>query len=376
MADRGRLLEVTQLFLRLGATSFGGPAAYIAIMEDEVVTRRKWLERRDFLDLLGATHLLPGPNATEMAIHLGYRRAGVPGLVAAGVAFILPAALITGVVAALYVRAGRLPAVDGILHGVKPVVLMVVLQALIRFGRTTLKTRSAWALGLACAVASALGVHELVVLGAAGLAAAAWRRAAPGAALASLVPFSAVLGGMTAAGAEPGALDKVFLVFLKIGAVLFGSGYVLLAFLRSDVVVRYGWLTEGQLLDAIAVGQVTPGPVFSAATFVGYLVAGPGGAAAATVGIFLPSFLFVAASGPIVARIRRSPAAGALLDGVNVASLALMAVVTAQLARGAVTDVPSAVLALSAFLLLRHGLSSSWVVLGGALAGGLLALSA
>jgi chromate transporter len=253
---------------------------------------------------------------------------------------------------------------------------MVVLQALLRFGRTALRTRTAWALGIACAAASALGAHELAVLGAAGLAAAAMRRAERGGALAGLVPFSAALGAITAATSASGSLDRIFLVFLKIGSVLFGSGYVLLAFLRSDVVVRYGWLTEGQLLDAIAVGQVTPGPVFSAATFVGYLVAGVPGAAAATVGIFLPAFVFVAASGPIVARIRRSPAAGALLDGVNVASLALMAVVTAQLARGAVRDVPSAVLALSAFLLLRHGLNASWVVLGGAVAGGLLALAA
>lgn len=373
---RGRLLEVAALFLRLGATSFGGPAAYVAIMEDEVVSRLRWLERRDFLDLVAATNLLPGPNATEIAIHVGYRRAGVPGLVVAGVAFILPSAVIVTVLAALYVRVGRLPAVDGILRGVKPVVLVVVFQALLRFGRTALRTPAAWTLAAACALAAALGVHELAVLGAAGVAAAAWRGARPGAWTAGLVPFSAALGGVLAAAPAPATIERIFLVFLKIGSVLFGSGYVLLAFLRSDLVVRNAWITEGQLLDAIAVGQVTPGPVFTAATFVGYLVAGLPGAAAATAGIFLPAFVLVAASGPLVAGLRRSRVAGAILDGVNVASLALMAVVTAQLARGAIADVPSAVLALAAGLLLRHGASASWVVLGGAAAGGLLALSA
>lgn len=369
---RGAALgELARLFLRLGATAFGGPAAHIAMMEEEVVRRRGWLAREEFLDLLGATHLIPGPNSTELAIHVGHRRAGTPGLLVAGACFILPAAAIVTVLAAVYVRVGRLPAGEGLLAGVKPVVVAVVLHALIGFGRTAVKDGALAALGVAAAAAALAGVNELAVLAAAGIASALLRRPrGPAARAAALAPAAWLPAAAAAALAVPFTLSRLFLVFLKIGSVLFGSGYVLLAFLRGDLVERLGWLTEAQLIDAVAVGQVTPGPVFTTATFVGYLLGGLPGAAAATVGIFLPAFAFVAASGPLVPRLRRSPTAGAALDGVNVASLALMAVVTAQLARTAITGPVPALLALtSAALLLRGRVGSTWLVLGGAAVG-------
>jgi chromate transporter len=374
--DRARALrELAALFLRLGATAFGGPAAHIAMMEDEVVRRRGWLTREELLDLLGATNLIPGPNSTELAIHVGHRRAGFPGLVVAGAAFILPAAAVVSAIAWAYARFGRLPAVAGVLVGVKPVVLAVVVQALVGFARTAVKGPLLAGLGIASAVAAALGANELGVLAAAGAlaiaAAAASRRGASGVAPA-LAPLSVPLApaAALAVAAVPLTLSRLFLVFLKIGSVLFGSGYVLLAFLRADLVERLGWLTEAQLLDAVAVGQVTPGPVFTTATFVGWILAGPAGAAVATVGIFLPAFFFVALSGPLVPRLRASPLAGALLDGVNVASLALMAVVTWQLGRAAVTSPATALLAVaSGVLLVRYRVNSSWLVLGGAALG-------
>jgi chromate transporter len=369
---RTRLRELAALFLRLGIIAFGGPAAHVAMMEDEVVRRRGWLTREDFLDLLGATNLIPGPNSTELAIHVGHRRAGFPGLLVAGTCFILPAAVIVTAIGWAYVALGWLPALGGVLRGVKPVVLAVVLQALWGFARTAVRTRWHAALAAGAALAAARGVHELAILAAAGVLAAAARRAR---AIALALPLPALPLAAAATAPAPFSLAGLFLAFAKIGSVLFGSGYVLLAFLRSELVERLGWLSEAQLLDAIAVGQVTPGPVFTAATFVGYLLAGVPGAAVATAGIFLPAFFFVAISGPLVPRVRRSAVAGAFLDGVNLASLALMAVVTAQLGRAAVTDVPTAVLAVaSAVLLLRYRVGSSWLVAGGALAG--LALGA
>jgi chromate transporter len=369
--ERAALVELAQVFLKLGATAFGGPPAHIAMMEEEVVRRRGWLSRDEFLDLLGATNLIPGPNSTELAIHLGHRRAGWPGLVVAGVCFILPAMAIVWLLAWTYVRYGRLPAVAGLLYGVKPVVIAIVVQALWSLGRSAIKTRGLVLAGLACVALAAAGVSEWIVLFAAGFAAAVARAVAGGRALgATVLPFWSVLAVSASAGAQPFLVSTLFLAFLKIGATLFGSGYVLLAFLRAEFVVRLGWLSEAQILDAIVVGQVTPGPVFTTATFVGYLLGGAAGAAAATAGIFLPAFLFVAVSGPLVPRLRRSAVAGAFLDGVNVASLALMAVVTWQLGRTAVPDVPTAILALgSAVLLLRYRVDSSWLVLGGAVFG-------
>jgi chromate transporter len=379
LGERARLGELAGVFLKLGTVAFGGPAAHIAMMKEEVVRRRGWLTEPAFLDYLGATNLIPGPNSTELAIHVGHARAGWRGLLVAGACFILPAALIVTAIAWAYVRFGQLPAVLDVLAGVKPVVIAIVLQALWGLGRTAVKSRALAALGLAALVASAAGVNELLVLLGAGIAAAAtrtWARPIPRSPQAAgVLAMGPKLTGMGAlAGAAAAApLWILFGTFLKIGAVLFGSGYVLLVFLRADFVQRLGWLTERQLLDAVAVGQVTPGPVFTTATFVGFVTAGWAGALVATVGIFLPAFVFVALSGPLVPRLRRSPVAGAALDGVNVASLALMALVTWQLARSAVVDLPTIAVAIIAFLLLlRFRVNSAWLVLGGALVGFLL----
>ncbi len=308
-----------------------------------------------------------------MAIHIGHLRAGWPGLVVAGTCFIAPAFAVVLACAWAYVRFGALPAVTGLLYGVKPVIIAVVLQALWALGRAATRTRAIAAVGLASLAAVAAGVHELLVLFLAGSVLAGARRATEARSsrtahgLLPLLSMAVVTGG---SAAVPFGLAPLFLFFLKVGSVLFGSGYVLLAFLRADLVERWGWLTEGQLLDAVAVGQVTPGPVFTTATFIGYVLGGAPGAVLATVGIFLPAFVFVALSGPLVPRIRRSPVAGAFLDGVNVASIALMAFVTAQLARAAVVDVPTLVLALaSAVLLIRVRVNSAWLVLAAAAIG-------
>jgi chromate transporter len=369
------LRTLAALFLRLGATSFGGPAAHIALMEDEVVRRRGWLTQEEFLDLIGATNLIPGPNSTEMAIHIGHRVAGWRGLVVAGVCFILPAALIVTALAWVYVAYGRLPPAAGVLAGVKPVVIAVVVQALWRLGRACVRSALAAAAAVAAVVLAALGVHELVVLFGVGLAIPLWRglfartgRAAPASAVVLATPALPVVGA--ASGAASFGLWPLFLVFLKTGSVLFGSGYVLLAFLRADLVQRYGWLTEQQLLDAVAIGQMIPGPLFTTATFIGYLLGGPAGAVVATAGIFLPAFVFVAASVPLLPRLRRSAVAGAFLDGVNAASLALMAVVTVQLGRAAIVDGLTVGLAVvSAVLLFRFRVNPIWLVLGGAAVG-------
>ncbi|HEX3771030.1 MAG TPA: chromate efflux transporter [Polyangiaceae bacterium] len=361
--------DLALAFLRLGVTAFGGPAAHIAMMEDEFVRRRGWLDRPQFLDLVGAAGLIPGPSSTEVAIYIGYRRAGWRGLLVAGACFVLPAATMVTAIAWAYVRFGRLPALGGALYGIKAVIIAIVAQALAAFARTALKSRWAIALGLAAAVASVLGAPPVAVLAGAGLAAAAVRAARSPRDGAMAIAAGAPWAAWPALGAT-GTLAKLFLVFLKIGAVVFGSGYVLLAFLRADLVERAHWLTEAQLIDAVAVGQFTPGPVFTTATFIGYLVAGAPGAVVATVAVFLPSFVLVALSGPLIPRLRRSALAGAFLDGLNVASLALMAVVGVQLARAALVDAPSAVLAIaSAAALFRWRVNSAWLVLAGGVLG-------
>ena len=362
------LRELAWLFGKLGCTAFGGPAAHIAMMEDEVVHRRRWMTHERFLDLLGATNLIPGPNSTELAIHIGHARARWAGLVVAGVCFILPAVAIVMAIAWAYVRFGTLPELAGVLYGVKPVIIAIVIQALWALGKTALKTRLLAAVGVAALAASLAGVNELIVLCAAGMLVAI-ARAGHDRRAASWIPLP-LLGASTAAATTSFGLWPLFLCFLKIGSVLFGSGYVLVAFLRGDLVERLHWLTESQLLDAVAVGQVTPGPVFTTATFIGYVLGGPAAAALATLGIFLPAFVFVAISGPLVPRLRRSKTAGAVLDGVNVASLALMAAVTIELGRAAIVDVPTAVLAaIAAVILLRYRPNSAWIVLGGAILG-------
>ena len=378
------LHELALFFLRLGTTAFGGPAAHIAIMEDELVRRRDWLSREKFLDLLGASNLIPGPSSSELAIHIGYLRAGWAGLVVAGSCFILPAAAMVGVLAWAYIHFGRLPATSALLYGVKPVVIAVILQALWGLGRTAVKTKSLAAVGLASVALSIYGLHPLLLLLVAGAAVAlscgvirtvkqgGVRALIPGGASRLLnrayVSFAKIAAG--AAVTAPFGLWPLFLVFLKVGAVVFGSGYVLLAFLRADLVVHRAWLTDAQLVDAIAIGQVTPGPVFTTATFIGYVLGGLKGAVVATVGIFLPAFLLVAASGPLVSRIRKSPVAGAFLDGVNVGSLALMAVVTWQLGRASLVDIETTLLAAASLvLLLRFRVNSAWLVLLGAFVG-------
>jgi chromate transporter len=377
----GRLAEVGLLFLRLGFFSYGGPAAYIAMMRHEVVARRRWLDDAGFLDLLGATNLIPGPNATEMAIHLGRLRAGWRGLVLAGVCFIVPAMVVTLAFAWAYVEYGSTPEVSWLLYGVKPVIIGVVVQALWGLGRTAVRGRLVPAVGVAVLALYLLGFNEIVLLfgGAvfvmlarnlsrlSGLRAASAGLLWPGLAAAKV---ALPLGAGAAAAASSVSLSQLFLLFLKVGSILYGSGYVLLAFLRADFVERLGWLTEEQLLDAVAVGQVTPGPVLSTATFIGYVLGSWEGALLATAGIFLPSFVFVAVSSPLIPRLRGSAWAGALLDGVNIAALALMAGVTWQLGRNAIVDPLTGVLAvLGAALLLRFNLNSVWLVLLGGLAG-------
>ncbi len=374
------LRDLARLFARLGTIAFGGPAAHIAMMEDEVVRRRGWLTRGQFLDFVGATNLIPGPNSTELALHIGHARRGWRGLLVAGTAFILPSFLIVAAVAWGYVHYGHLPEAGGILYGVKPVVMAIVAQALWRLGRSAVKSWRLAVVGAAATVAAAAGVHELAVLAAAGgltaiVAILAHVRHA------RLLPLVFVAGtqgsvlpatGNAALGMSlpPVPLLPLFLVFAKAGAVLFGSGYVLLAFLRADLVERLGWLTEAQLLDAVAIGQVTPGPLSTTATFIGYVLAGPAGALVATVGIFLPAFVFVSLTGPLIPRLRRSPVAGAVLDGVNVASLALMAVVSWQLAAAAIADGLTASLALASLVaLVMFRVNSAWLVAAGAAIG-------
>jgi chromate transporter len=381
-SKRARLLELLTLFLRLGFTAFGGPAAHIALYEDEVVRRRRWLNHEEFLDLLGITNLIPGPNSTEMVIHIGQRRAGMAGMVVAGCAFILPAATITGVCAWLYVRYGSLPQAEGILYGVKPVVIALILRAIWDLGRKALKSRTLAAMAALSAAGVWVGGGELLVLVLAGGAVAMLtgaregvRKHARGMAflgVGMLAILTAVLlvSVESTTDAQPFSLTALFLFFLKVGSVLYGSGYVLIVFIESSLVDSWGWITQAQLLDAVAVGQVTPGPLFTTATFIGFLLAGVGGAVVGTLGIFLPSFVFVGLSGPLIPHIRRSVLAGAFLDGVNVAALALMAVVTVHLAVGSLIDPLTLLLAtVSAFLLYRYKLNSTWLIAGGALIG-------
>jgi chromate transporter len=374
-------MELAFLFLRLGLTAFGGPAAHIALMQQEVVERRAWMSNDQYLDLVGAANLIPGPSSTEVAILIGFRMAGWLGLLLSGICFIFPAFVLTLIIAWAYVRFGRLPHAGGILYGVKPVVIAVVLQAQFTLGRTAVKSKLLAAIGAAAVLLAFFNISPLLLLLAAGLLTGAIKwvtgsRQENLKPLISIVTLVGALAGLPIAfrrliSASIGlGLQPLFLVFLKLGAVVYGSGYVLLAFLRSEFVTQRAWLTAGQLLDSVAVGQLTPGPVFTTATFIGYVLAGPVGAIIATVGIFLPSFLFVAIFGPNLRHLRNSPKASAFLDGVNMAALALMAAVTWQLGRSAIVDLLTGILAIgSAFLLIRFRLNVLWLLLGGAAAG-------
>ncbi len=368
-------MEVATYFLKLGITGFGGPAAHIAMMHDEVVKRRRWLTEDEFLDLLGAVNLIPGPNSTEMAIYIGYRRAGWPGLIAGGVCFILPAMLIVMGLAWLYVRHGAEPETAWIMYGIKPAVIAIICQALWDLGRRAVKGPLVAAVAVAAFALYFLKVNELALILAGGLivtAAVNFRRFKPVGML-GLLPLAGLglpVSYIPAAAVTAYSLPVLFLAFLKIGSVLYGSGYVLLAFIQADFVTRLGWLTDRQILDTIAVGQMTPGPVFTTATFIGFIVGGVPGAVAATVGIFLPSFVFVALINRVLSRIRKSAWFSAFLDGVVAASLALMAGVACVLGREALVDPPTIIFSVAAFVLLtKFKVNSTWLIGAGAILG-------
>ena len=363
---RGELWELALLFLKLGTIAFGGPAAHIAMMRTEVVQRRRWMDEQEFLDLMGATNLIPGPNSTELAIHVGRMRAGWRGLVVAGSCFILPATLIVLAFAWVYVRHGSTPQVQDLLYGITPVIVAIIIHALWGLLRTAVKGPFLAVVGIAALALYFLRVSEIPLLFGGALVVLVVqnvRQRWSGGATA-FVP----LGLLALPSVSAGPLG-IFLSFLKIGSVLFGSGYVLLAFLRSEF-VDPGLLTDQQLIDAVAVGQFTPGPVFTTATFIGYVLAGVPGALLATVGIFLPAFVFVAITSPFIPRLRNSPALSGILDGVNVVSLALMAGVTWQLGKYAIFDPVSVLIALVALVVLfATEINPAWLVIGGGVIG-------
>lgn len=379
----GKLTELVRLFAKLGLIAFGGPAAHIAMLEDEVVTRRKWLSHQHFLDLVGATNLIPGPNSTEMMMHIGYERAGWKGVFAAGGAFILPAALLTGLAAWFYVRFGSLPAVEPLLLGIKPAVLVIILSALWKLGRKAMK---GWRLGvLAVVVASGVlaGYGEIVCLLAGGVLGMLWLRAQGQSSSTAdrWLPLlfldgraAMAVSTATAAGATV-SMWKLGWFFLKVGSILYGSGYVLIAFLEGGLVQDLGWITQAQLLDAVAIGQFTPGPVLSTATFIGFLVEGVPGAIVATVGIFLPAFLFVGMLNPIIPRLRTSVWLSSFLDAINASALALMAAVTIDIGRQVLISPESIIITLLAVVaVFRFRLGSVWIVAGGAVLGYILSI--
>jgi chromate transporter len=375
----GRLGQIARAFLRLGFVAFGGAAAHIGLMEEEFVRRRKWLSREEFLDRLGAVNLLPGPTSTEMAIYLGELRGGFAGLLVAGASFILPAAFMTLGLAWAYVRYGALPELAGVLWGVKPVVVVLLAQAVWSLGTAALKSRELMFLALVVLGLTTVHVATLALLIGTGVA---WtvatrfgeKRGGAATGSAASMHVAAASSRFTAMGGVSSFIavttSGVFLYFLKIGALLFGSGYVLLAVLREDLVQRLHWLTEPQLLDAIAVSQATPGPFFTVATFVGYVQAGWRGAGVATLGMFVPAFTYVALTAKMLPRLRKSSNAGAFLDGVNAAAVALMAFVGIQFAREVVTTpLALGIGVVAAVLVFRFRMNSAWVVLGGALTG-------
>jgi chromate transporter len=371
--------EIALVFLKLGTVAFGGPAAHLAMMEEEFVRRRHWITQAEFLDRLAAANLIPGPSSTEVAIFVGQLKGGWRGLIVAGCCFIIPAALIVSVIAWAYVRFGSLPKVEGVLYAIKPAVVAIVIQALGKLSRTGVRTPLLAVIAVLAAVLNLLGVSPVLVLVFAGLVSASVlamknRLLGAGVALQKVVglpkAFTGAIAVAAVGAAFPVTLVRLFLSFLKIGSVVFGSGYVLLAFLQNEFIERLHWLTEKQLIDAVAVGQFTPGPVFTTATFIGYVVAGWAGAAVATVGIFLPGFVLVAVSGPLIPRLRRSAVVAAALDGVVAGSLALMAVVAWQLGKASMVDrMTLLVFGVSLIALLRFRVNSAWVIAAAAVLG-------
>jgi chromate transporter len=368
-----RLKDIIGIFLKLGLIAFGGPVAHIAMMDDEVVKRRGWMTREKLLDLLGVTSLIPGPSSTQLAIYIGYERAGFWGVVWAGTSFILPAMLLVWGLAVVYVRYQALPQVNWLLYGIKPVIIAIVVQALYKLGQKAVKDTGTAIAAVSVIIAFALGANELLLLVMAGLGIMLLKNRAKsggGGIRMPMLMFPTVLAVTKPTAIASVSWIKVFFIFLKIGSVLYGGGYVLLAFLQRDLVERSQWLTSQQLLDAVAIGQVTPGPLFTTATFVGYLLAGNEGAIAGTLGIFLPSFILVLVMAPWVAKLRSSAWASSFLDGVNAASMGLMAVVTYTLGRAAIVDgLTIAIALLSSATIFRFKLNSIWLILIGGMIG-------
>lgn len=372
-SQRSGLSEIAKLFLKLGIIGFGGPAAHIALMREEVVTRRQWMSAQHFLDLVGATNLIPGPNSTEMAMHIGRERAGAKGLMVAGICFILPAVIITGLFAWLYKQYGQLPNVRPFIYGIKPAIIAVILSAVFPLAKQSLKSITLGILGLIALVLSFININEIYVIFGVGLISlllVTYKRHYNDGAN-GIFPFLLQINN-TALLLDSASNLKLFFVFLKIGAILYGSGYVLFAYIESEMVSK-GILTHQQLTDAIAVGQFTPGPVFSSVTFIGYQINGTAGAIISTIAIFLPSFLFVALLNPLVKKMRNSPAFSAFLDGVNIASVAVIIAVCYVLAKDAVTDWRSVLIGVASLLLLfTKKINSAFIILGAAVAGFLL----
>jgi len=359
------LKEVARLFFKLGCIAFGGPAAHIAMMEDEVVKKRKWMSQQHFLDLMAATNLIPGPNSTEMTMHCGHERAGWKGLVVAGTCFVFPAVVITMIFAWLYQQYGQLPEVEPFIYGIKPAVIAIILGAVYRLGKKALKSVELGILGLLTLIACLLGVHEILALFGCGIVGLLWyliRRSNDN--LNSFAPL--ILLQITVSASTL----KILLTFLKVGALLYGSGYVLFAYLDAEL-VNTGLLTRQQLIDAVAVGQFTPGPVLSTATFIGWQLGGFWGAIAATVGIFLPSFVFVAILNPLIPKMRKSKVIGAFLDAVNIAAVAVIIAVCIEMGKDTLTDwrtILIAILSLIAVFGFKK-MNSAFIVIGGALIG-------
>jgi chromate transporter len=372
--SRTRLRELAGLFGRLGVSAFGGPAAHIAMMQKEVVDRRQWMDHDHFLDLIGATNLIPGPNSTEMAIHIGRERAGWRGLLVAGTCFILPAVIITGAIAWAYQKYGHLPEVTAFIYGIKPAVIAVIAGAVFPLARRAFKSWFLWIVGVIALIAGLYRVNEIAVLFGGGAIAMAWHALRkPRPKIFGFLPW--IILQIEQAGARGANADnlRIFFTFLKIGAILYGSGYVLFAFLDTELVAK-GLLSRQQLMDAIAVGQFTPGPVFSSVTFVGWQLNGLAGAALATLAVFLPSFIFVAAMNPLVPAMRRSRIFSSFLDGVNVASIAIIATVCVEFGRETVTGWKTILIAILGFIVTFcfRRINSAWVILGGGLLGYLL----
>ena len=372
---RSSLTEIAKLFLKLGIIGFGGPPVHIALMEKEVVVKRKWFTHEHFLDMVGATNLIPGPNSTEMSMHCGHERAGWKGLVVAGLCFIFPAVIITGFIAYLYQQFGTLPQVEPFLYGIKPAVIGVIAGLMISLGKKALKSVELGLIGIVSATLVLLGANEILVLFGAGLAGIFIRIASKNSNT-MLFGFPFVLLQLMSKPESTSISWKLFLIFLKVGAILYGSGYVLFAFLDTELIGR-GLLTRQQLVDAIAVGQFTPGPIFSSATFIGWQISGLPGAIAATVGIFLPSFLFAGLLTHLIPFLRKSTLMSAFLDAVNMASVAIILAVCVDMGKASISDWKTTLIAIAGFAvcMLFKKLNSAFIIFGGAIAGYLLSLT-